>query len=77
MDNKRFLFVSIDALISDVAWTVAKELEMGADWDEQQKVDLVIYHQHIRSLFDMMGVCRLPWIELGWVLSRSDLYFTF
>ena len=25
MDNKRFLFVSIDALISDVAWTVAKE----------------------------------------------------
>ena len=47
------------------AWTVGKELEMGADWDEQKKVDLVIYHQHIRSLFDMLGVCRLPWIELG------------
>ena len=53
------------------AWTVAKELEMGADWDAEQKVDLVIYHQHIRSLFDMMGVCRLPWIELGF---HEDFY---
>ena len=47
------------------AWTVGKELEMGADWSNEQKVDLVIYHQHIRSLFDVFGVCRLPWIELG------------
>ena len=53
------------------AWTVAKELEMGADWDAQQKVDLVVYHQHIRSLFDMLGVCRLPWIELGF---HEDFY---
>ncbi len=53
------------------AWTVAKELEMGADWDANEKVDLVIYHQHIRSLFDMFGVCRLPWIELGF---HEDFY---
>jgi len=53
------------------AWTVGKELEMGADWDIQQKVDLVIYHQHIRSLFDVLGVCRLPWIELGF---HEDFY---
>jgi len=53
------------------AWTVAKELEMGANWDAEQKVDLVIYHQHIRSLFDMLGVCRLPWIELGF---HEDFY---
>jgi aldehyde:ferredoxin oxidoreductase len=53
------------------AWTVGKELEMGADWDSEQKVDLVIYHQHIRSLFDMFGVCRLPWIELGF---HEDFY---
>jgi len=30
-----------------------------------KKVDLVIYHQSIRPLFDMLGVCRLAWIELG------------
>jgi len=53
------------------AWTVGKELEMGADWGVEQKVDLVIYHQHIRSLFDMFGVCRLPWIELGF---HEDFY---
>ena len=53
------------------AWTVGKELEMGADWDIQQKVDLVIYHQHLRSLFDVFGVCRLPWIELGF---HEDFY---
>jgi len=53
------------------AWTVGKELEMGADWSNRERVDLVIYHQHIRSLFDMFGVCRLPWIELGF---HEDFY---
>lgn len=47
------------------AWPVAKELEMGEKWDLRQKADLVIYHQTVRPLFDMLGVCRLPWIELG------------
>ncbi len=53
------------------AWTVGKELEMGADWGIKEKAELVIYHQHIRSLFDMFGVCRLPWIELGF---HEDFY---
>jgi len=47
------------------AWPLAKELEMGKDWDLAQKAELVIYHQTVRPLFDMLGVCRLPWIELG------------
>jgi aldehyde:ferredoxin oxidoreductase len=47
------------------AWPVAKELEMGSSWSLEKKADLVIYHQTIRPLFDMLGVCRLPWIELG------------
>ena len=53
------------------AWTVGKELEAGGDWTNKDRVDLVIYHQHIRSLFDMFGVCRLPWIELGF---HEDFY---
>jgi aldehyde:ferredoxin oxidoreductase len=47
------------------AWTIAKEIEQGANWTDEEKVDLVIYHQSLRPLFDMLGVCRLPWIELG------------
>jgi aldehyde:ferredoxin oxidoreductase len=47
------------------AWTIAKELEMGMDWPLEKKADLVIYHQTLRPLFDTLGVCRLPWIELG------------
>jgi aldehyde:ferredoxin oxidoreductase len=38
---------------------------LGQDWSDDEKVDLVIYHQTLRPLFDMLGVCRLPWIELG------------
>ena len=47
------------------AWTIAREVEQGQDWSNEEKVDLVIYHQTLRPLFDMLGVCRLPWIELG------------
>ncbi|TFH38385.1 MAG: aldehyde ferredoxin oxidoreductase, partial [ANME-2 cluster archaeon] len=47
------------------AWPIAKELEMGSNWSLEEKADLVIYHQTVRPLFDMLGVCRLPWIELG------------
>ncbi len=54
------------------AWTIAKEIEMGADWSLEEKADLVIYHQTVRPLFDMLGVCRLPWIELGF----GEEYYT-
>ena len=47
------------------AWPLAKEIELGADWTLEERVDLVIYHQTVRPLFDCLGVCRLPWIELG------------
>lgn len=47
------------------AWTIAKEMEEGQDWSDEEKIDIVIYHQKLRPLFDMLGVCRLPWIELG------------
>jgi len=47
------------------AWTIAKEVEQGKNWSDADRVDLVIYHQSVRPLFDMLGVCRLPWIELG------------
>jgi len=47
------------------AWTIAKEMEEGQGWSDEDKIETVIYHQKLRPLFDMLGVCRLPWIELG------------
>ncbi|MFH1646886.1 MAG: aldehyde ferredoxin oxidoreductase family protein [Chloroflexota bacterium] len=47
------------------AWTIAREMEEGQKWTDEERVATVIYHQKLRPLFDMLGVCRLPWIELG------------
>jgi aldehyde:ferredoxin oxidoreductase len=47
------------------AWTIAREMEEGQSWSDEERVQTVIYHQTLRPLFDMLGVCRLPWIELG------------
>jgi aldehyde:ferredoxin oxidoreductase len=58
------------------AWTIAKELEMGMDWPLEKKADLVIYHQTLRPLFDMLGVCRLPWIELGFDQNHYAEYYS-
>jgi aldehyde:ferredoxin oxidoreductase len=58
------------------AWTVGKELEAGAQWSDEDRVNIVIYHQTIRPLFDMLGVCRLPWIELGFDENRYAEYYS-
>lgn len=70
-DCRASLSMSLAYATSDIgahhtrAWTIAKELEQGANWSDDERVDIVIYHQSLRPLFDMLGVCRLPWIELG------------
>jgi aldehyde:ferredoxin oxidoreductase len=58
------------------AWPLAKELELGADWTLDDKADIVIYHQTVRPLFDMLGVCRLPWIELGFDEAQYAGFFS-
>jgi len=58
------------------AWTIAKELEMGMGWSLEKKADLVIYHQTLRPLFDMLGVCRLPWIELGFDENKYAEFYS-
>jgi len=47
------------------AWTIAREIEQGQNWSDDDKVDIVIYHQEVRSLFDMLGVCRCPGSNSG------------
>lgn len=56
------------------AWTIAREMEEGQKWTDEERVKTVIYHQTLRPLFDMLGVCRLPWIELG-LNERHYEYF--
>jgi aldehyde:ferredoxin oxidoreductase len=59
------------------AWTIAREIEQGQDWSDEEKVDLVIYHQTLRPLFDMLGVCRLPWIELGLNEQHYENFYSY
>ena len=59
------------------AWTIAKEMEEGQDWSDEEKVDTVIYHQTLRPLFDMFGVCRLPWIELGLNEKHYENFYSY
>ena len=58
------------------AWTIAKEIGQGQDWTDEERVDLVMYHQALRPLFDMLGVCRLPWIKLGGNEAHYPKFYT-
>jgi aldehyde:ferredoxin oxidoreductase len=57
------------------ALTVFNELETGNNLDYEDKINFLIYHQTVRPLFDMLGVCRLPWIELGFPEEYYQRYF--
>jgi aldehyde:ferredoxin oxidoreductase len=59
------------------AWTIAKEMEEGQSWSDEERVDTVIYHQQLRPLFDMLGVCRLPWIELGLNEKHYEYFYRY
>jgi len=47
------------------SWAITYDLQVGRYSYGEDKVDRVIYLQHIRPLFDMLGVCRFYWVELG------------
>ncbi len=59
------------------AWTIAREIEEGQNWSDDERVKTVIYHQKLRPLFDMLGVCRLPWIELGLNERRYENFYKY
>ncbi len=55
------------------AWTIGK-LHPQATSDERAR--LVIYHQHLRPLFDSLGVCRFPWIELRYPEDNYAAFYS-
>ena len=59
------------------AWTIAREIEEGQTWSDRERVETVMYHQKLRPLFDMFGVCRLPWIELGLNEKHYEYFYRY
>ena len=53
------------------AWAITYDLQAGRDRVAPDKVARVIWLQNFRPMFDVLGACRLQWVELG--IDR-DLY---
>jgi aldehyde:ferredoxin oxidoreductase len=53
------------------SWAITYDLQVGRDKVVPEKVARVIWLQNFRPMFDVMGSCRLQWVELG--IDR-DLY---
>jgi aldehyde:ferredoxin oxidoreductase len=53
------------------AWAITYDLQVGRDRVVPEKVQRVIWLQNFRPMFDVLGACRLQWVELG--IDR-DLY---
>jgi aldehyde:ferredoxin oxidoreductase len=47
------------------AWAITYDIQVGRDKVVPEKVARVIWLQHVRPMFDVMGSCRLQWIELA------------
>ena len=53
------------------AWAITYDLQVGREKVVPEKVARVIWLQNFRPMFDVLGGCRLQWVELG--IDR-DLY---
>jgi len=53
------------------AWAITYDIQVGREKVVPEKVARVIWLQNFRPMFDVLGACRLQWVELG--IDR-DLY---
>lgn len=53
------------------AWAITYDLQAGRERVAPDKVARVIWLQNFRPMFDVLGACRLQWVELG---IERDLY---
>jgi len=56
------------------AWAITYDIAAGREKLEG-KAAKVIELQHIRPLFDTLGLCRLPWVEIGFELEHYGKLF--
>jgi aldehyde:ferredoxin oxidoreductase len=47
------------------AWAITYDLQVGRDLVTDEKVQRVIWLQNFRPMFDVIGGCRLQWVELN------------
>ncbi len=47
------------------AWAITYDIEVGRDKISKDKAEKVVYLQHVRPMFDALGVCRFTWVECG------------
>jgi aldehyde:ferredoxin oxidoreductase len=47
------------------AWAITYDLQVGREKVVPEKVARVIWLQNFRPMFDVLGACRLQWVELG------------
>ena len=47
------------------SWAITYDLQVGRDQVVPEKVARVIWLQNFRPMFDVLGSCRLQWVELG------------
>ena len=53
------------------SWAITYDLQGGRDKVVPEKVSRIIWLQNFRPMFDVLGGCRLQWVELG---INRDLY---
>lgn len=53
------------------SWAITYDLQVGRDLVVPEKVARVIWLQNFRPMFDVLGACRLQWVELA---IERDLY---
>ena len=53
------------------SWAITYDLQVGRDLVVPEKVARVIWLQNFRPMFDVLGACRLQWVELD---IERDLY---
>lgn len=53
------------------SWAITYDLQVGRDQVVPEKVARIIWLQNFRPMFDVLGACRLQWVELS--IDR-DLY---
>ncbi len=53
------------------SWAITYDLQVGRELVVPEKVARIIWLQNFRPMFDVLGSCRLQWVELG--IDR-DLY---
>jgi aldehyde:ferredoxin oxidoreductase len=56
------------------SWAITYDVAMGRK-SLEGKAEKVVDLQHIRPLFDALGLCRFPWVEIGFELENYATIF--